>query len=107
MPTATPLPTPYLKTQDPVWYAEQAAELRDELEQRQAQLRQYQQALDDARNLKESDGGVDLVDGDFAITPEAGIETLQQRVSETKSEFDALEDLARSNGIAPGALRGQ
>jgi hypothetical protein len=103
----TPAPAPYLRTQDPAWYAAQAANLRDELENRQAQLRQYQQALDDARSLKNSTGGIDLVAEDFAITPEAGMEILQRRVSETQSELDALEDLARRNGIEPGTLRGQ
>jgi len=103
----TPAPAPYLRTQDPDWYAAQAANLRDELENRQAQLRQYQQALDDARSLKNSTGGIDLVAGNFAITPEAGIEILQQRVGETQSELDALEDLARRKGIEPGTLRGQ
>jgi hypothetical protein len=106
-PAPAPASAPYLRTQDPDWYAAQAANLRDELENRQAQLRQYQQALDDARSLKNSTGGIDLVAEDFAITPEAGIEILEQRVSETQSELDALEDLARRNGIEPGTLRGQ
>jgi len=104
-PTSTP--APYLRTQDPEWYAEQAAKLRDELEYRQAHLRNYRQALDDARSLRESNGGIDLVGEDFAITPEAGIEILQQRVSETQSELEALEDLARHNDVPPGTLRGQ
>jgi hypothetical protein len=102
-----PAPPPYLRTQDPGWYAKQAATLRDGLEYRQAQLRDYQQALDDVRNLRTSTGGIDLVAEDFAMTPEAGIDILQQRVSETQSELDALEDLARRNGIEPGTLRGQ
>jgi hypothetical protein len=106
-PAPVPVPGEYLKTQDPEWYAEQAAKLRDELEYRQAQLRDYQQALDDARNLKESTGGIHLADEDFATTPEAGIEILRQRVSETQSELDALEDLARRNDVEPGTLRGQ
>jgi hypothetical protein len=106
-PTSTPQPGPYEKTQDPDWYAAQAAKLRDELEYRQAQLREYRQALDDARSLRESTGGVDLVGEDFAITPEAGIEILQQRVEEAQAKFDDLEDLARRNDIPPGKLRGQ
>ena len=106
-PTRAPTSAPYLRTQDPAWYAAQAANLRDELDGRQARLRQYRQALDDARSLKNSTGGIDLVAEDFAITPEAGIEILEQRVSETQSELDALEDLARRNGIEPGTLRGQ
>ncbi len=104
---SAPPPAPYLTTQDPTWYAEQAARLRDELEYRQSQLRQYQQAIDDARNLRESTGGIDLVGDDFAITPEAGIEILQRRVNEAQAELAALEDLARRNDIPPGTLRGQ
>ena len=101
------LPVRYARTQDPEWYAEQAATLRDELEHRQTQLREYRKALDDARSLRQSTGGIDLVGDDFAITPEAGIEILQQRVNETQAELDELEDLARRNDIPPGTLRGQ
>jgi hypothetical protein len=100
-------PGNYEITQDPKWYAEQAARLRDELENRQAQLRDYQQALDDARSLKDSTGGIDLVGQDFAITPETAIEILQQRVNETQAKLDGLEDLARRNDIEPGTLRGR
>jgi hypothetical protein len=102
-----PLPAEYKKIQDPKWYAEQAAKLGDELERRQAQLSEYSQALEDARSLRESTGGINLDDGDIGITPEAGIEILQQRVRETQSELDALGDLARRNDIEPGTLRGQ
>jgi hypothetical protein len=105
--TTAAMPLPYLETQDPEWYSEQAAKLRDELERRQAKLSQYLQALEDARSLKETTGGINLDEGDIAITPEAGIEILQERVSETQSELDDLEDLARRNDIEPGTLRGQ
>jgi hypothetical protein len=103
-------PTPgfeYVKTQDPEWYAEEAVRLRDELERRQAQLGRYSQAIEDARSLETMTGGVNLNGGDIGITPEAGIEILQQRVSETQRELDALEDLARRNDIPPATLRGQ
>jgi hypothetical protein len=106
-PNPAPVPAQYLRIKRPAWYAEQAAKLRGELENRQAQLRNYQQALDEARNLSESTGGLNLADEESAITPEAGIEILQQRVSETQSELDDLQDLARRNDIEPGALRGQ
>ncbi len=86
---------------------EQAARLRDELERRRAQLGGYRQAIEDARSLKTMTGGINLDAGDIGITPEAGIEILQQRVSEAKTELDALEDLARRNDIPPGTLRGQ
>jgi hypothetical protein len=105
--TATAMPPPHVETQSPEWYAEQAAKLRDELERRHAQLDGYRQAIEDARSLKTMTGGINLDDGDIGITPEAGIEILQQRVSEAQSELDALEDLARRNEIPPGILRGQ
>ncbi len=101
------LPGPYVKTQDPGWYAEQAAKLRDELERRRAQLGGYRQALEDARSLRKTTGGIDLDVGNIGITPEAGIEILQQRLRETQTRLDVLEDLARRSDIPPGTLRGQ
>ncbi len=105
-PKSAPLPQPYVKTQDPEWYAGQAARLRDELERRKAQLGRYRQAIEDARNLKTMTG-VNLEEGDIGITPGAGIEILQRRVNEAQAELAALEDLARRNDIPPGTLRGQ
>jgi hypothetical protein len=105
--TTAAMPVPYLETQDPQWYAVQAAKLHEELGRRQARLSEFRRALEDARSLKETTGGIDLDDGDIGITPEAGIEILRQRVSETQSELDDLEDLARRNDIEPGTLRGQ
>jgi hypothetical protein len=100
-PTASTPTQPFVKTQDPDWYAEQAARLRDELERRKAQLDEYRQSIEEATSLKTAD------EGDIGITPQAGIEILQQRLSEAQSQLDALEDLARRNGIEPGTLRGQ
>jgi hypothetical protein len=105
-PTSASAPAPYVRTQDPEWYAEQAAKLRDELERRRAQLREYRQVLEGARSLRKATGGINLDEGDIGITPEAGIEILQQRVNEAQTELDALEDLARRNDIPPGTLRG-
>jgi hypothetical protein len=104
---AEPAPIPSKITQDPEWYAEQAARLRDELEYRRAQLREYRQALDDARSLRETTGGIDMVGEDFAITPEAGIEILQRRVTEEQTRLNDVENLARRNDIEPGTLRGR
>jgi hypothetical protein len=101
------LPPPYRNTQDPEWYAEQAAKLRAQLESNVAELQRYRQAIEDAKSLKATTGGTNLEKGDIGITLEAGIEILQRRVSETQSELDALHDLARRNDIPPGALRGQ
>jgi hypothetical protein len=100
-------PRTYVQTQDPEWYAEQAAKLRAQLERRQAELQRYRQALEDATSLKPMTSGVNLYESHIGATPEEGIEILQQRVGGTETELDALEDLARHNGISPGALRGQ
>jgi len=105
--TAAPAPGPYVRTQDPEWYAVQAAKLRDELERRQTQLREYRQALDDVRNQGKTTGGINLDEGDIAITPEVGIEILERHVNKVQTELNALEDLARRHDIAPGMLRGQ
>ena len=107
MPESASLRQQYVKTQDPEWYAAEAAKLRDQLEHRQAELRGYQQALEDAESLRNTTGGINLDEGDIGITPEAGIEILRQRAKETQTELDAQDDLARRNGIPPGALRGQ
>jgi len=88
-----------VNTQDHEWYAEQAAKLRAQLESNEAELQHYRQAIEDARSLKAMTGGINLDEGDMGITPEAGIEILQQRVGETQSDLDALEDLARRNNI--------
>jgi hypothetical protein len=106
-PTPAPAPEPYLRTQDPEWYAAQAAKLRAELQRRQTQLHEYEQAIDDARSLRKTTGGINLDEGDIATTPEIGIEILERRVNEVQTEVDALEDLARRNDIPPGTLRGQ
>ena len=106
-PKSAPTPEPYMKTQDPEWYAKQAAKLRDGLERRQNQLRDYRQAIDDVRNLRNTTRGINLDEGDIAITPEVGIEILERRVNEVQTELNALEDLARRHDIPPGTLRGQ
>ena len=70
-------PQSYPETRDAARYAEQAAQLRDELERRRAELSEYRQALEDARSLRETTGGINFTEGDIGITPEAGIEILR------------------------------
>jgi len=100
-------PEPYVETQDPEWYAEQAAGLREELENREAQLSDFERAIDDVRSLRQTTGGISFDYGSAGITPEDAIENLQEGVDETQADLDELEDLARINGISPGVLRGQ
>ena len=94
-------------TEDSAWYAARAASLHAQLEAEKAKLGEFIQAFDDARELKNTKYGINLAEDDSGITPEATIEILQNRVRETQSELDALEDLARQHGIPPGILRGQ
>jgi hypothetical protein len=96
-----------VRTQDLAWYAEKAAKLQAELESREAKLQRYRQAIEEARNLKAMASGINLDEGDVGITPEAGVEILEQRVEQARAELFALEDLARRHGIPPGTLRGQ
>jgi hypothetical protein len=96
-----------METEDAEWYTSQAAKLRDELERRRTRLDQYRQAIEDRKSLRTMTGGINLEEANIGITPEAGIEILQERVNETQSELDALEDLARRNDIPPGTLGGQ
>jgi hypothetical protein len=105
--TAAPLPSPYVKAEGPEWYARRATKLRDELERRQARLFEYRQALEDARSLRKTTGGINLDEGDLAITPQVGIEILQQNVQEMRTKLEGLEELARHHGIPPGTVRGQ
>src|SRR5258708_3930791 len=79
-PTSAPAPGPYVRTEDPEWYAVQAAKLRDELERRQTKLCEYRQALDDARSLRKTTRGINLDEGDLSLTPPAGLEILVRHV---------------------------
>lgn len=101
------VPESYQKSRDPEWYAEQAADLNNELEDRQEQLREYRQAIDDARSLKDTMGGINFDGGDNCVTPDSCIQILQQGMNDAQARLAALEDLARHNGIPPGVLRGR
>jgi hypothetical protein len=100
-------PGPYVDTQDPRWYAVQAEILRVEIDRQQTLLRDYRQALADARSLGKTAGGLNLDQDGVGITPEAGLEILERSLDEVEAELDDLQDLGRVNGIPPGALRGR
>jgi hypothetical protein len=105
-PAAPPQPTRYAsRLQDPVWYAEQAAELQAQLNGRMMAVVQAQQALMQARGLRQTTGGINLAEGNAGVTPEEGIAILAARVAEIQSRFEELADLARRNYIPPGVLR--
>jgi len=95
------------RTEEPAWYAAQAASLRTRLEAEQADLREFTQALEDARDLNATTSGINLGEAGIGITPEDTIDILQNRIRITQSELDELEDLARHDDIPPGILLGQ
>jgi hypothetical protein len=97
----------FTNIEDPDWYSAQAARLQGELDQRRAELQSYEQALEDARSLREMPGGINLEEGHIGLTPESAMQMLREYVNLTQTELDALQDLARRNAITPGALRSQ
>ena len=96
----------YDRTRDPAWYAQQAAILRAEIDERQAELTRQREALSNAKAQRQTDPGVAMGGRNAGITTEAGIENLQARLQEAQVQLDALADLAQRNGIPPGVLRG-
>ncbi len=90
---------------DPAWYADTAANLQAELDVRQAALREQLTAIALAVD-RVTQPGLNLVQENAGVTPEAGVEVLQAKVQEVQNQLDELSDLARQHNIAPGVLRG-
>jgi hypothetical protein len=103
-PEVTQEAAPYDRTRDPLWYAEQAEQLRTELALTEAGLRISENRLAEARE-RITQPGIALDRGNVGITPAEGIAILQRRAREIQNELDELGDLARRNDIAPGVLR--
>jgi hypothetical protein len=93
------------KTEDPTWYADQAAILQAELDKRESALREAQVNLAQAAEGI-TQPGVAMDKGNVGVTPEAGLAILEAQVHEVQSQLDELSDLARQNNIPPGILRG-
>jgi hypothetical protein len=92
------------KTEDPAWYAEQAAILQAELDKREAVLHEAQAKLAlAAKGITEP--GINMGKGNPGVTPESGIDVLQAQAREVQNQLDELSDLARQNNIPPGVLR--
>jgi hypothetical protein len=89
---------------DPAWYAQTAADLQAELDQRAADLQQQQEAMAQAKN-RVTQPGVALDKPSVGITPAQGLANLEGRVQEIQDQLDELADLARQHDIPPGDLR--
>ena len=92
------------KTEDPAWYAQQAAILQAELDKREAALREAQTSLAQAA-AGVTQPGIAMDKGNLGVTPEAGIAILEALAREVQTHLDELGDLARQNNIPPGVLR--
>ena len=92
------------RTEDPAWYAEQAAILQAELDKREAALREAQMAIAQAAEGI-TQPGVAMDKSNAGVTPEAGIDILKAQAREVQTQLDELNDLARQNNIPPGVLR--
>jgi hypothetical protein len=90
---------------DPIWYAETAADLQAALDKRQAALLQQQAAIAQAAD-RITQPGLALDKGSPGMTPAEGLANLQAQVQEVQSQLDELSDLARQHDIPPGILRG-
>jgi hypothetical protein len=101
----TPAPVYHSILEDPEWYAQKSADLQEELDKRQAALRQQQTALANAANGI-TQPGVSMDQPNAGVTPEAGLANLAAQVQEVQNQLDELGDLARRNNIPPGVLRG-
>jgi hypothetical protein len=104
--TAPSLPATYAsRTEDPGWYAQQAADIQAELDKREAVLREARAGIAQAAEGI-TQPGIAMDKRGAGITPEAGLANLQAGVQEIQSQLDELSDLARQNNIPPGVLRG-
>jgi hypothetical protein len=99
-----PVPVYSSATQDPAWYAEQAARLQTVLDAQKTALSQAQDNLEAALSLRAT-SGINLGEVGPGFTPQQGVGILQQEMQDTQQQLDALADLARRNDIQPGVLR--
>lgn len=90
---------------DPDWYADQAANLQDELDRRVAALQQEQEALALAKD-RITQPGVAMDKPSIGVTPDGAIALFEAQISDVQNQLDELSDLARQHDIPPGALRG-
>ena len=93
---------PLPKEKDPDWYKKQLAPLYAKLDQLNTALANAESAVSgDTRGS----ATVSLGTTGNAATPQQQVAQLQQQQQQVQAQIDNLEDMARHNGIEPGALR--
>ncbi|HUJ40626.1 MAG TPA: hypothetical protein VLW54_08780 [Candidatus Acidoferrales bacterium] len=84
------------REQDPGWYRVQVAHLRADAAQAQAKADEIQAELDRHQG---GHRGNNLLDEPAGLTPQIQIQMLRKQAAEDRKKIEALEDMARSNGI--------
>jgi hypothetical protein len=92
----------YVTAKDSNWYAKQVVPMQTELAEIDRQIRTLNQAR---KSGKGTTGAVDLDTEPEAVTADAQLLLLQQRRTQLLKTIADLEEEARKNDIAPGALR--
>jgi len=93
---------PYVKEQDPNWYAQGIETRRDRIDQIDGQIQEIQQIRATGVGIS---GAIPLDKTAPGITPEATIEVLQDRKNHLESDVHGMQDLAQSNSIERDAWR--
>lgn len=102
---AEPVPAaasgPYAKELDPDWYRKEIATRLSAIDADNIQIRALQTARVSGAGLS---GAISLA-APMSIDADATILALQSQVKALNAEISSLQDLARQNSIAPGAIR--
>jgi hypothetical protein len=94
----------YARAKDPKWYAKQLVPLRQELVEIDQQIRAIREARKDGRGTT---GAINLDKAPEGVNADAHLTLLQQRRTEVLQRISKIEDDARRNELAPGAIRAE
>lgn len=93
---------PYVKELDPDWYARQRDTMQVQIDADQEQIRDIQQIQQTGDGISDA---IPLDKNAPGLTPYATVEILRDQIAQGEAQIDDLQDLARRNGIPPGAVR--
>ncbi len=93
----------YVTVKDPRWYAKQLVPLRQELTDIDRQIRDIRQAR--KGDARATTGAVDLDKEPEGVDTHGDLQLLQQRRTQVLQRISEIEDGARRNQVAPGAVR--
>jgi hypothetical protein len=94
----------YVRVKDPKWYAKELVPLRQELVEIDQQMRALRQARKDGKGTT---GAVALDKAPEGVSADADLLLLQQRRTQLVQRINDIEDEARRNEVAPGAVRAE